>query len=436
MQDDSLATRQLHAGWRAALATLVLLGMLASPLSRAQEFCPEPTPPAVPRPDAPLAMPEDLRIALFNTVWQAVQDIYLFEDFGGADWEAVSRDFAPAVLETENAWEFYDLLNRMVGTLDDPLTTFVNPLLMEAIAEQEATYGGIGALLDRAAVETPGEVLRVVSVFPGSPAEAAGLRARDRILEVDGDDCPRTETIRGPEGTTVLLLVASPGMEAREVSIERATLEARILPEARRVGDDAQYGYLRLVSLAGEETLRAIEQAMEAFASQGGLEGLILDVRGTRGGAPGVMAALLSYFLEGEIGAFYTRGGEGPFELPPAPLKVGFDEVPVVVFVDAASVAEAEQLAALLQANGRATVVGQQTAGVTHGVRTLDFPGGSVLQLTVVGLRLPDGSVLERVGVTPDVVLEGDWAEFAEPEDPYFLAAFEQFEAGAASGSD
>ena len=405
-------------------------------LASAQERCPEPTPPPVPRPEAPLVMPEDLRIGLFNTVWQAVNEFYLFEDFGGVDWDAISRAYAPTVLQLENAWEFYDWLDTMVGELGDPLTTFVNPLLLEAIAAQEATYGGIGALLDRGTVEWPGETLRIVAVFPDSPAEAAGLRPRDRILAVDDDDCPRTEIIRGPADTPVRLLVASPGEEPREVSIERATLEARILPEARRIGDAEQYAYLRLVTLAGEETVRAIEEAMEAFATRPGLAGLILDVRGTRSGAPGVLVVVLSYFLEGEVGAFYTRAGDVALEVAPAPLKAGLDALPVVVLVDAASVAEAEQLAALLQANGRATVVGQPTQGLTHGARSLDFIGGSRLQLTVMGLRLPDGSVLERVGVTPDVVVDADWAEFTEDQDPYLATAFEELARGRAAGTE
>ena len=230
------------------------------------------------------------------------------------------------------------------------------------------------------------------------------------------------------------LLVASPSEDPREVAIERGTITARILPEARRIGPGGAYAYLRLVRLAGEETLRGIEQAMDAFTTPPPLEGVILDVRGTRRGAPGVLLPLLSYFLEGEIGAFYTRAGDSPIELPPAPLKQGFDQVPVVVLVDEATIAEAEQLAALLQAHGRAQVVGQPTSGVTHGVRSLDFVGGSRLQMTVIGLRLPDGSILERAGVTPDVLIEADWAEFPEQDDPYLLKAFELLTAGPAPG--
>jgi len=432
---DTLSARPAPTMARVAVFLAMALVAATFSLAAAQELCPEPTPPEIPRPETPLAIPEDVRIGLFNSVTEAVRDFYLFEDYNGVDWEVVTAEFAPFVLETANAWEFYDLLDRMVGTLNDPLTTFVNPLVLEAIAAQEAEYGGIGALLDRGGVERPGEALRVVAVFPDSPAEAAGLRSRDRILAVDGDDCPRVEIIRGPAESTVRLLVASPDEDPREVAIKRGTVTARILPEARRIGPGGAYAYLRLVSLAGEETLRGIEQAMDAFTTPPPLEGVILDVRGTRSGAPGVLLPLLSYFLEGEIGAFYTRAGDSPIELPPAPLKPGFDQVPVVVLVDEATIAEAEQLAALLQAHGRAQVVGQPTSGVTRGVRPLDFVGGSLLQLTVIGLRLPDGSVLERAGVTPDVLIEADWAEFPEQDDPYLLKAFELLTAGPAPGT-
>lgn len=394
--------------------------------------CPVPAPPPVPRPEAPVSMPEDLRISLFNTVWQAVDELYLFEDHNGVDWAAVQREFAQHVLETENAWEFYELIDRMVGSLGDPLTTFVNPLVVQAIAEQDATYGGIGALLDRSHAERRGEVLRVVAVFPGSPAEAAGLRPRDRILSVDGDDCPRVEIIRGPEGTPVVLRVLSPGADERDVEITRARLQARIVPEARRIGPDDAYGYVRLVSLAGQETVVGVIEAMDAFASSAPLEGIVLDVRGTRSGAPGVLIAVLSYFLEGEVGAFTTRVGDTPLEVAPAPTKRGFDDVPLVVLVDDATAAEAEQLAALLQANERALVVGQPTDGLPQGVRTLDFVGGSVLQIVVIGLRLPDGAMLERAGVVPDVPVEGDWAAYAEDDDPYVVAALEALRTGTA----
>ena len=97
--------------------------------------------------------------------------------------------------------------------------------------------------------------------------------------------------------------------------------------------------------------------------------------------------------------------------------------------MDEASEADAEQLAAILQDQGRATVVGAQTSGQTHGAQTVDFPDGSLLQVVTFGFQLPDGRTLEGQGVTPDVEVDADWLDYPEAEDPGILAALEVIEA-------
>jgi carboxyl-terminal processing protease len=399
--------------------------LLALLLARtaAQEACPEPVPPRQPMPETPMVMPEGFRVALFDGVGQAVSELYLFEDFGGVDWEAVLDEFAPYVLQTENAWEVYELLDEMVALLLDPFTTFLSPLELEALAAQEATYGGIGALLDRSYALREGEGLRIVYVFPESPAQEAGLKSRDRILAVEEDFCPQVERIRGPTGSKVRLLVSSPGGEPRELVIERRTIEPRIVPEVRRLELEPTVGYLRLVTLSGQETLELIEAGLKQLLEEGLLSGLVIDVRGTRLGAPGVLINMLGNFVSGEVGAFYARVGETPLEVRPSEIKAALDEVPLVVLIDDASEGEAEQLAAVLQHQGRAQVVGRPTAGRARGVRPFDFPDGSRLQLTVLGFMLPDGTKLERRGVVPDVAVEADWADYPEASDPYLLEA-------------
>ena len=97
----------------------------------------------------------------------------------------------------------------------------------------------------------------------------------------------------------------------------------------------------------------------------------------------------------------------------------------MAVLVDDASEAEAEQLAAILQDQGRATIIGQQTAGETHTTNSADLPDGSILQIVSVGFKLPDGSTLEGEGVTPDIEVDEDWLDFPEAEDPDILAAID-----------
>jgi C-terminal processing protease CtpA/Prc len=97
--------------------------------------------------------------------------------------------------------------------------------------------------------------------------------------------------------------------------------------------------------------------------------------------------------------------------------------VPVAVLVDAATDGEGERLAALLQAERDAVVVGQQTPGHTQIVTQVPLPDGSVLQLVVGGMLLADGTRLEGHGVIPDIVQEDDWLTQPANEDSWVLAA-------------
>ena len=196
------------------------------------------------------------------------------------------------------------------------------------------------------------------------------------------------------------------------------------MPESERLGADQEVGYLRIPGLSGQEVIDAVDEELTGFLdSDTPIDQLILDLRSTNVGAPGVIVELLRHFVSGEVGAFHTRLGDQPIEVEPSALFAEYSRIPMAVLVDDASEAEAEQLAAILQDQGRATIIGQQTAGETHTTNSADLPDGSILQIVSVGFKLPDGSTLEGVGVTPDIEVDEDWLDFPEAEDPGILAA-------------
>jgi carboxyl-terminal processing protease len=396
----------------------------------ASSACVEPEASAAPIADETLSIPEEFRIALFNGVWEGIRDAYVDPETNGLDWEAIGDEYAPLVIATDNAHEVYELLREMVALLDDPFTAFFAP---EDLGDPEEpidpTYAGIGALVDSGATEGDEDGLRILYVFDGSSALDAGLGARDRIVAVNGDPCARIADIRGPAGTTVDLTVVSPGQDPRVVTLERRRIEPLILPEARRFETVPGVGYLRVIALSGEETVDAIEQALTRLAREP-IDGLVIDLRGSNQGAPGVIIEFLRAFVAGEVGAFHFRTGTEPIDIEPNDLAEDYAGVPVVVLVDEATEADAEQMAAILQDQGRATIVGTQTSGQTHGAQTVDFADGSLLQIVTFGFQLPDGRTLEGQGVTPDVEVAGDWLDYPESEDPGILAALEVIESG------
>ncbi|MCY7419529.1 MAG: hypothetical protein LH650_13780 [Chloroflexi bacterium] len=385
-------------------------------------------------PDAPLLMPEDARLGLFDAVWGAINEGYLDAGSNGVDWAAVGDEYAPYFLQTENAWEVYDLVEEMVGLLKDDEVVFGSPLLVESLPPAEATYAGIGTLLDTSSTAADSAGPLVLYVFPGSGAEQAGIRPRDRLVSVDGTPCVTISAVRGPEGTTVTLGVESPGEPVRGVTVERRRIQPLFLPVSHRIGADDRIGYLRLPSIEGEAMPDAIATALGSFVDGDPIDGLVIDVRAASLGALGVTLALLSHITEGSPGTLYSRTETSPLELPDSTLRSALAEVPIAVLVDDSSAGEAERLALMLQASGRATVLGQATPGRIRGVTEVPFPDGSVLQYVTVGLELADGTRPGRSGVTPDVPLEGEWLGYAEADDPWILAAVELLESAGSAG--
>jgi carboxyl-terminal processing protease len=421
----------LALGLALAAASLAVL-----PASRAlaQEACPEPTATEAPAPTEPLVMPEGYRVALFDGVWNAVNELYLDPDFNGVDWQAVGDEYSAYMLQTEDGYQVYALLEEMVALLEDPYTLFLSPTFLQEEESSGQPYGGIGALLDRSAAADDVEGLRILYVFEGSPAEEAGLRSRDRVIAVDGDPCVRIEDIRGPVGTPVDLTVVSPGEEPREVTIERQSVAPVILPDAHRIGEDEAVGYVRPNTLAGEGAIAGATDALTGLLEDGPLEGLIVDLRTTSSGAPAVIASILGQFVEGEVGTLYARTGTSPLTIERGDLAGQLAGVPVVVLVDESTEGPAEQLAAVLQDQGRGVVIGQQTSGRTQGAQSIDFPDGSAIQIVVYGLELSDGRRLEETGVVPDIEVDDDWLAYPESDDPFLLAALDALASGVVPG--
>jgi C-terminal peptidase prc len=309
----------------------------------------------------------------------------------------------------------------MVGLLEDPDTLFVSLLDLEA-ASLDPTYGGIGVLVDSTGAQDPATGLRVVYVFPGSPALAAGIQPRDVIVAVEGDPCARPELIRGPVGTDVSLTVRSPGEEPRSVEVGRQRIAPSYEVASGRVPERPRFGYLRIVSLAGDAADQ-VEAALTSLVDQGDLAGVVLDLRHASAGDLEVTRAILGSFIGGEVATLMGHDGATPFVVEAGTLRDRLRDMPIAVLVDQGTDGEAERLAALLQAVRDAVVVGQPTPGHTRIVTQSSMPEGSVLQFVVSGMLLSDGTRLEGRGVIPDVVQEDDWLAQPADQDTWVRAA-------------
>lgn len=377
-----------------------------SPFAEIRTATPAPSPTVTP-------IAEAARQQIFTEVWTTIHENYLYADFRGVDWPAVRDEFAPRVAAAQSNEEFYRLIDEMVARLGDNHSRFLPP--QAAAKEDELSSGreeqvGIGVI----ALPLP-DALLIQHVFPDSPADRAGLQARDRILAIDGEFYARRD-LQGPAGSQVRLTVLRPGEEEpRDMLITRAKVEGRISPSARRLPGDI--GYLSVTTLWVGDMAEQVAVALADINAPRPLRGLIVDLRSNPGGWRSVLTGILGHFVRGEAGNFTSRKGPTPLLIGPgaAPDLRG---VPLVVLIDRNTASYAELLAGVLQREAGAKVVGVPSAGNTETIYSYELTGGARLWVAQEGFALSDGADLEGEGVQPDLLLSLDWTRYSEEADP------------------
>jgi C-terminal peptidase prc len=376
----------------------------------------------------PTLLPKAERIKIFEDVWKTADENYLYKGFHGADWNALHDKYLPIATNAATSGDFYKAISDMVDQLKDDHSRYLSPQDAkeeDALQSGNANYVGIGVLSSPDATS-----LLLIFVFPNSPAEKAGLQRRDRITAVDGIPFkdPRNEPsrIRGPKGSSVRLTVKSPGRQPREVTIVRDTINGEIVPTASRLKADPNVGLLVISDLWTDNMDTLVNDKLrEMLDDPTPLTGLIIDLRGNGGGFRTVLESILGEFVSGDVGTFFNQHDENPFNFQKGPLFDRLKKVPLVVLVDKGSESYTEVLAAVLQAQGRAKVVGEPSAGNTETIYRYDFDDGSRLWLAEESFKLPDGTNLEGRGVIPDVRVDKDWTDYTEDDDPDVMVALQ-----------
>ncbi len=298
-------------------------------------------------------------------------------------------------------------LHGLIGGLDSYSTYLSGAEFEDFDIPTRQSYGGIGAEVR----ELDGDRVIIMDLNPDGGAREAGILPGDRIVEVDGEDMEDSgirsivDRLRGEPGTSVELGVRRTGaeevirkrVERRQLSFE-SVRDLRMLP--------GNIGYLSL-GVFGQRTPDELEQAIQTLLAEG-MDSLIIDLRNNPGGLLGSARANIDLFLpegvlyltvqgreEGVIEKFYT---EEPVAVP--------EDLPVVILQNRLSASASEIMAGVLQALGRATVIGEVSFGKGSVQSVFQFQGGDGISLTTARYVLPDGHVIEGSGLDPDVLVE------------------------------
>lgn len=343
---------------------------------------------------------------------------YAFTSYAGKEesgFQSASDD-SGSLTEVENAYELIKdnalakpdaqqlqegAIQGMLETLDDPYSSFLDEESSTQLNQQlESSFEGIGA-----EVSMVDKQVTIVAPIKDSPAEDAGLRPNDQVLEVDGDSLQglnlqeAVNKIRGEKGTTVTLSVKRPGVsEELKIDVTRDEIPVETVYADTKEVDGKKAGVLEITSFS-ESTADEFKTALDKL-EQEDIEGLIIDVRGNPGGILTTVEDILKNFVtkekpylqiedkNGEKQEFYTKLNEKK-------------DYPINVLIDEGSASASEILAGAMNQAGGYELIGKTTFGKGTVQQTVPLENESMLKLTLYKWLTPNGDWIHEKGIKP-----------------------------------
>ena len=277
------------------------------------------------------------------------------------------------------------------------------------MASTMGEYSGIGVTI------SPDEQGYIVVISPtdGTPADRAGIKSGDKIIKVDGTEYTgdtidmAAAAMRGKEGTKVkvTLIREATGktetLEIRRQKIINKTVSSRMETE--------DIGYIRVSSFE-QNTGSDFEKEFHSMETKG-VKGVIIDLRGNPGGLVDASVAISDLLLpEGTITYTQTQDGERSY-YKSAPDKT---DLPYVILVDGGSASASEILASAVQDNKGGTLIGTKTFGKGIIQMLEQLEDGDGVKLTCMQYFSPNGTAIQKIGVTPDVIVELQESDYDE----------------------
>ena len=352
-----------------------------------------------------LALTQEQQI--LNEAWRIVNNAYVDDTFNHQNWWLARQKALKQPLS--NREETYTAIQKMVGILDDPFTRFLKPDQYKSL--QVNTSGELQGVGLQIALDSETKQLQVVAPLDGSPAQKAGIRSRDRILEIDGVSSAEltldeaAARMRGTAGTSVTVLVQHEAETPKEIKLVRSRIALNpVYAALDSRNSEIPVGYIRLSQFSANAPIE-LANAVAELEKQGA-QAYILDLRNNPGGLLQAGIEIARFWLdEGTIVYTVNRQGIlGSFDANQPALT----RAPLVVLVNQGTASASEILAGALQDNGRAQLVGDKTFGKGLIQSLFDLPDGSGLAVTVAKYETPNHHDIHKLGITPDRIVPNE----------------------------
>ncbi|MBS0400401.1 MAG: S41 family peptidase [Proteobacteria bacterium] len=300
-------------------------------------------------------------------------------------------------------------IHGMVSSLDPNSQVLEGEEYQDIRITSTGEYSGVGLELS-----VQDDAIQVIAPIDGGSAAAAGIRAGDVIISIDGVPADSTSLdsvirrMRGPDGSEVRLGIERENVaEPMEFRLKRGRIALHSV-RWQMAGPDI--GYAR-ISQFSDSTAADLEKGIaDMRAKHGGapLRGLVLDLRNNPGGVLEAAVAVADEFLDrGTIVTASGRTGDSRFRMDATPGD-DLSGAPIVVLVNAGTASASEIVAGALKDNHRAILVGRRTFGKGTVQTVIPLSGNRALKLTTSRYFTPSGLSIDHKGIEPDVPVERD----------------------------
>jgi carboxyl-terminal processing protease len=325
---------------------------------------------------------------------------------------------------------FEAAVNGMLGILNDTGTFYVTPEDFQTSTTLTGSFEGIGATV----AQQGGDIV-IVAPIKGTPAETAGLKSGDAILEVDGESTSGWTVekavlrIRGPRGTQVTIKVRRADGSIQDFTLTRATVQVdsvQIVPPGGVLRNSSgqevsNIGYVQIQEFS-RRTAQELEGAIREQITNKQIKALIIDVRYNGGGLLDTTVSTADLFLdEGTI--LTERDADGKETSFVAKRGQIVPDMPIVILQNKFSASASEVLAAALRENNRATIIGETSFGKGTVNSPRELSDGGALYVTIAEWLTPNGTLINGVGVFPDVEVIPTDDEIDQRLDPQLQRA-------------
>lgn len=315
----------------------------------------------------------------------------------------IKENHVGAEKDPSNTTLMQGALKGMMESLDDPHSNYFTKEELESFKEDiEGKYAGVGMVIQKKA----DDALIVVSPIEDTPAYLAGIRAKDKIIAIDGESTYKltseqsVKKLKGEPGTSVKLTVyREEAKETKDVELKRSIIQLKYV-KSKMIGKDI--GYLRLTQF-GEDVYKDVRKELEGLIKKGA-KGIVFDLRSNPGGSLGQAVKISSMFIpEGKIVS--TKGKTGEEEVAYREGKY-FGEFPLIVLINEGSASASEIVSGAIKDYKRGVLVGEKSFGKGSVQTLLPLPDGDGIKLTIAKYYTPSGVSIHGKGIEPDILVE------------------------------